>query len=107
LLPTGQCVGEPVGETAEIDQFEQFVDSVCSLGAARPGAERAEAEHDVLGDGEMRKERAVLEHHADLAVFRLDPGRWRRHNGPADRDGSVARTFEAGDRSEEGGLAAP
>src|SRR5690606_1274703 len=61
-----------------------------------------EGEAHVLGDGHVRVQRVVLEHHCDVAVL-------RRHVGDvavADEDATRVDLFEAGEHAQRGGLTA-
>ena len=77
------------------------------LGDARPRGARAappaaEAEGDVLAHGHVRKERVVLEHHAEAP-----PLRGQRGDVLAlDEDPARVRGLEAGDQAQHGRLAA-
>ncbi|OEI67478.1 phenol hydroxylase [Curtobacterium sp. ER1/6] len=61
-----------------------------------------EREAHVLGDGHVRVQRVVLEHHRDVAVLRRDVG----DVALADADGAGVDLFEAGEHAQGGGLAA-
>ena len=63
---------------------------------------QAQPEGDVLGDGQVRVERVVLEDHRDVALL-------RRHvvdDAAADRDRAVGDVLEPGDHAQRGRLAA-
>ena len=60
-----------------------------------------EREAHVVGDGHMRVERVVLEHHRDVAVL----GRSLRDVGPADPDLAAGHVLEAGEHAQGGRLA--
>ena len=114
LLAAGQCAGHPVAVVGEIDEFEQLGNASSDLRFAELLASCSESEHDVLADTQVREERSVLENHADIALFGLDPralGRRRRIwtgacGAPANDNLAGRWLFEAGDRAEEGRLAA-
>ena len=65
LLAAGKRAHRAVGEVGEMDELEEALHRRRDLVAPAPA--RLQAEGDVLGDGEMRKQRVVLEHHADVA----------------------------------------
>jgi hypothetical protein len=67
---------------------------------------RRRPETDIVGDREMRKQRVVLEHHADAAAFRGDDMAGPADLFAADRDTSRGDLLESGDAPERGGLAA-
>jgi hypothetical protein len=57
----------------------------------------AQAEGDVIGDGEVRKQRQILKHHADSPLLR-----WQGPAGPAEFDAfqpdrALPHRLEAGD----------
>ena len=62
----------------------------------------AEAEGDVLEDGEVRVERVALEHHRDVAIAR----RHVVHDAIADPEHAARDLLEPGDHPERGRLAA-
>ena len=62
----------------------------------------AQAEFDVLRDVLVRKQRVALEHHAEVAVARLQIV----DHASVDADFARARILEAGDHAQRGGLAA-
>ena len=62
-----------------------------------------ESERDVGVHGEMRKQRVLLKHHADVA-----PVRWKAGDvGGVDANGSRRHGHESGDHAQHRGLAAP
>src|SRR5581483_7626641 len=63
----------------------------------------AQAEGDVLVDGEMRVERVALEHHRDVAIARGDVV----DDALADPDHALADRLEPGEHPQRGRLAAP
>jgi hypothetical protein len=65
LLAAGELVRELVGVAGQADQFEQFGDACLFAVAAEP----SQAEADVLRHRQVRKQRVILEHHADAALF--------------------------------------
>ncbi len=79
---------------------EHLGDPLVGLGLRHAGD--LQPEGDVLRDGQVRKQRVGLEHHADIALVRLQPGDVLA----ADDDGAGGRLLEAGDHAQHGGLAA-
>ena len=65
---------------------------------------RLQAEPDVLGDGQVREERVVLEDHADPALLGRYPRSGARDSAAVDLDGASARLLEPGDEAQERGL---
>ena len=69
-----------------------------ALGAAQPEA-------DVVGDGHLREQRPVLEHHPHPALLGRDPGAVGVAEHPLpDGDPAPVRALETGDRPQQGGL---
>jgi hypothetical protein len=68
LLAAGELAGQAVGEVVEFDQSQHFGDA--GVGFRRGEAAHLKAEGDVAGNGEMREQGVVLEHHAHLAAVR-------------------------------------
>jgi hypothetical protein len=64
---------------------------------------RLEPERDVLGDGEMREQRVVLEDDADVALVDGDA----RDVCAVEANPAPIGSEQAGDDAEERGLAAP
>ncbi len=62
-----------------------------------------EAEHDVLGHDQMRKQRVALEHHRDVPLRRRQVG----DVTPRDADAPAVGLLETGDQPQRGRLAAP
>ena len=66
----------------------------------------ANAEGDVVGHAQMRKQRVVLEHHADPALLRRE-GETGAGDGLAGQlDFTFVHRFETGNGAQGGGLAA-
>ena len=65
-------------------------------------AAQLQREADILGDGHMREQRQLLEHHAGRALRCGDTG----HVAPLDTDAAGLRRLEAGNQFQQGGLAA-
>ena len=85
----------------EIDELEELIDA----GLALVGAVIAQPEADVVGDGEVREERVLLEHQP---AGRRSGGRWSRPSStsaPASGSCPVDR-HQPGDRTQQRRLAA-
>ena len=98
----------PAGELRRL-AFEQPIEPENSGGALQArialGARHIahpQAEQDVLGDRQVRKQRVALEHHRDAALG----GRQRGHIALGDPDRAGIRCVEPGDQPQGGGLAA-
>ncbi|KAF0148833.1 MAG: Uncharacterized protein FD187_1628 [bacterium] len=65
-----------------------------------------QAEGDVAGDGKVRKQGVILEHHADAARLRRQRPAGRADALAGQADVAGARRVEAGDEAQHGGLAA-
>ena len=68
LLAPGELRRAPGSEAAELHHAERAVDPLGNVG--RRHAAHRQREPDVLGDGHVRKQRVILEHHADVALIR-------------------------------------
>jgi len=97
LLAAREGVDPPVLEAWEIDQREQAAHPLVPVARAR------NAEGNVLGDGEVREQRVVLEHHADAT------GRGKQVGDvlPLDLHRALVRPFEAREHAQGRGLPAP
>ena len=92
----GELVREGLGEFFQADQRQRVVDAPrCSLQKAA----RFESERGVAPHGAPRIERRILEDHDARRVG-------SRHLGAVDQETAAARTVEAGDQAQQGGLAA-
>src|SRR5262249_22978743 len=101
LLAAGQLMWRPAGEAGrQADQLEQLRDAMVSA----PLLAR-EPEGDIVGDREMREQRAFLRDIADLATLRGRVDATSRYDAPADADRTGVGTFETGDQAQQGGLA--
>jgi hypothetical protein len=95
LLPARQLPRPAAGVVGQPDLGERALDAHPPLG----GAQLAEAETDVVGDGEPRQEPRLLEHDADRRVRLAD-------RLAVEPDLAFARAVEAGDQAQKRGLAA-
>src|SRR5690606_7997979 len=69
---TGELVDAPAPEPAQVDLLERLLDPLARLSAA--DLTDPQPVPDVLGDGHVREQRVVLEHHARVAFVRRLPG---------------------------------
>ena len=100
LLPARQRGGIALRERAEADAVQHGRDPPASLD--RIDAALAQAEADIVGDAEMRKQRVVLEDEADVALV----GGQARQVAVSQPDGARRRRHEAGDEAQGRRLAA-
>jgi len=102
LLSTGQLVRKAAARVGQADHIEQFGHA---SGALRRG-HATQPEADVAGHGQVREQRIVLEHHADLPLLRghlpTGPGDF----DAVDQDPAGHHRLEAGDAAQDGRLAA-
>ncbi len=88
-----------VREVRKPDAFEHGIDA---LGLRLAGnAALLQAVADIVGDAHMREEGVVLEHHADPALVRRQPG----DGTVLEQDLACRGRLEAGQHHERGGLA--
>ncbi|MNC34859.1 hypothetical protein D3C75_833160 [compost metagenome] len=100
LLAAGQLVRVALAQRPQLDQLEHLFGDALALGML------ADAEGDVLGHGQVRKQRVVLEHHADAAFFR-GQGEAGAGDGLAGQlNAALMDRLETGDGAQGGGLAA-
>ncbi|MCY1234030.1 hypothetical protein D9M72_465980 [compost metagenome] len=100
LLAAGEFGGTAAGQVFHLHQGQHLLDP------ARDGVAlqslHLQAEGDILGHAHVREERIVLEHGIDPALV----GRELVHALAADLDGAGGDLLEAGDGTQQGGLAA-
>jgi len=99
LLPAGQLRRTPVRELAHLHHVQRAGDARLAFVLAHPADLQRKGQ--VLSDGHVRKQRIVLEHHADPALVRRHLVDWT----PAKTDLSVRRGFEARQHHQAGRLA--
>ena len=68
--------------------------------------QRLETEGDVVADGEVRKQREVLEHQPDVALLRRHEPPGPRHLEIVDEHAAAGRLLDAGGDAQQRGLAA-
>ena len=100
LLTAGELTGQLVLLARELHHLERL--GYASSDFAGRDAAHAQAEADVLLDRHVRKQRVVLEHHAEAALL----GRQRVDPGVVEHDRPAGKRQQAGDAVERGGLAA-
>jgi hypothetical protein len=99
-LATGQCLRLAVEVLLEVEDLGGLGDPLVDLLLGLPGD--LEGEAHVLGDGHVRVERIVLEHHRDVAVLGREVG----DVAVADADRTAVDVLETGEHAQRGGLAA-
>ncbi len=98
-LTAGQLGRLAVQELGEVQDLGRILDLLAPLVGG--DAAQLQRETHVLGDGLVRVERVVLEHHRDVAVL----GRHARHVLAADLDGALVDVLESGEHAQRGALA--
>ncbi len=100
LLAARKLPGPPAAEAGEADQGEQFLAPLAPLGGLL--AAHRQRELDVVGHRHVAEQRVMLEHEADAPLARPQGG-----NVPAaEQDGAGVDRHQAGDRPQQGALAA-
>ncbi len=105
LLAAGQLRGHPVAGVREADEREEVLDAFAAA-AARGRAATGHAERDVLRDGQVREERALLRDDAHAAALGRHPGAPGDDDAPTDADFAGVGGLEPGDDAQKRGLAA-
>ena len=98
LLAAGEFVGVALRQAVEAEQGE----GVEAARLTRAAVKAVQAEADVVGHGEVREQRQVLEHEAEAAFFR----RQRQRVHAAKAQGAGVGRVQARDGAKQGGLAA-
>jgi hypothetical protein len=96
LLAPGEFVRIGLGARLQSDKVQQLRDArfpVCF-------AQVREAEGDVLGGSQMRKQCELLEDNANAAVLRRDVRLWPGNGLPVESHDTLVRPFEARDETE-------
>ena len=101
LLPARQLMRIARGPRFEADRREQLAYAVPARCLRRP----AQAERDVALDGEVGKERVVLEHDAHAARFRRLRHARAAHRGAVQANLAGVDRFQPGDAAKHGRLA--
>jgi hypothetical protein len=99
LLAARELVRIALAQSAQPDEAER-------LGDAFAPAPAVDAEADVLGHGQVREERIVLEDHADAATLGRHPGAVAGDGRVLEPDLAGVRVLEAGDQAQQRRLAA-
>ena len=98
-LTAGQLGGLAVQELGEVEDLGGLLDLLAPLVGGH--AAQLQREAHVLGDGLVRVQRVVLEHHRDVAVL----GRHPDHVLAADLDAALVDVLESGEHPQRGALA--
>ncbi len=99
-LAAGECLRLAGEERLEAEEVGGFQDPGVTLGLG--DASHLQGEAHVVGDGHVRVQRVVLEHHGDVPVLRGQVG----DVAIADHDLPGVHLFEASEHAQRGGLAA-
>ena len=102
LLPTRKFMGEAALAAFQPDQCQNFLDACRAFG----GWQLMDAESHIAANVEMGEQRIVLEHHADASGFRRQLARGTAHDMARETDIAACDRFQAGHRTQQGGLAA-
>ena len=98
-LTAGQLVWLPIAQIAQLHKLQRLAHAAAFLGG--PDLAHPQAKADVVGNAHVRKQRIVLEHHADVALFHRD----MFNRCFADTDRAAIGEDEPGDGPQQGGLA--
>ena len=99
-LTTGEGLRLAVQVLGEVEDLRGLLDLLPDLRLVDAGD--LEREAHVVGDGHVRVQRVVLEHHGDVPVLR----RQVRDVAVADADGAAVDVLQPREHAERGGLAA-
>ena len=99
LLSAGELAGEAVVHPGQSDKVEDLGDAFDTVLLGDPVP-------NVVGDGHMREQRVVLEHHPDPALLGRDVDTLTEDGPTTDRHRSCIRRLEPGDGSQRRGLPA-
>jgi hypothetical protein len=100
LLTTRELMGVPIAEAGEAHRIQGSRDAVHDFG---PGYTRhLEPEGYILGDGHVREQAVILEHHAEAAPVRRKP----RDVPPTDANAAAIRSLKARNDAQRRRLAA-
>src|SRR5262249_38654427 len=100
LLAAGKLPGVAPGEIGQAYQLERVPHPLLELGIS--DAAQAQAEGDVLENGEMRKQRVVLKHQAYVAAI----GRPRLDRLAVEQNAALGERLKTGNAAQGRGLAA-
>ena len=103
LLPSRELIHATLFEAGELNQIECLIDSVagCNL-VASSATTRAQTEGDVLENVQVGKQRVILKHHAEAAMFR----RKVCDLTTVELNAASVRSFQSRDYSQRGRLSA-
>src|SRR5665648_795053 len=99
-LATGEGLGATVEVLLEVEHLRGLFDTLADVRLRDAGDLQGEAH--VVGDGHVRVQRVVLEHHRDVPVLGLDVG----DVAVADQDAAGVDVLQACEHPQGGGLAA-
>ena len=100
LLPAREVLRFARRQGAEAERVGNFLRACEGIRSRR--FRGTQGEGDVLQYREVRVQGVILEHHRDVAIFRLQS----IHDASVDRDLSTADLFQAGEHAQGGRLAA-
>ena len=99
-LTTGQSLRLTIEVLGQVEDLGGLLDALADL--VLRGAGDLQSEAHVVGDGHVRVQSVVLEHHGDVAILRL-------HGGDilaTDEDAALVDLFQASEHAQGGGLTA-
>jgi hypothetical protein len=99
-LAAAQLAGIALLQSVKLEQRRHLADAAPGRAGIDPA--RGQAVGDVAGDGEVRKQGVMLEHHGDVAPVRRNVV----ERAPPQPDGAAVRRLESRDEVQQGGLAA-
>src|SRR5690606_10083941 len=102
LLAARDLVRVAAFDVLEADQCQHFGHTFAAIGA-RPASQ---AETDIGSDIQVREQRVILEHDADVALFGGNTMACAAHHPAVDAYLSRGKRLETGDATQDGGLAA-
>jgi hypothetical protein len=102
LLSAGHLERVLAQHAGQADQLGELAQARGAL-LLRPAVQ---AEGDVVGDAQVRKQRVVLEHHADAPLLRRQHGAGPGDRLAAEADLAFLQVLEAGNAAQDRGLAA-
>lgn len=100
-LPAGDLIRQAGFFAGELHESEGMLDAFADFSFAQTAAP-IEAESDVLGHSEMRKQGVTLKHCADIALI----GRKAGNGLSGEKDLAAGGRFESGNQAQRGGFAA-
>ena len=101
LLAAGELMGIALPQPLQVDQRQRLFHLLLAAAAILPG----QAEADVLGHRQVRKESVILEDHADMAGLRRHTHAGGIEQGLSQPDLPLGQGQQTGHRLEQRGLA--